>query len=92
MRMGFQAALVVQMANLSLEQGRRIRWNDALLRPAPGLTTADAAPTLDSVRTRELPSAMRIGFQAALVVQMANLSLEQGRRIRWNDALKKVEA
>lgn len=56
-------------------------------------TDLHVANFLDSVRTRKPPSApMRIGFQAALVVQMAGLSLEQGRRIRWNDALKKVEA
>jgi hypothetical protein len=26
---------------------------------------------------------MRLAFQSALVVQMANLSLKRGRRIRW---------
>jgi predicted dehydrogenase len=40
---------------------------------------------LDCVRTRKTPTApMSLGFQAALVVQMANLSMEQGRRMRWN--------
>jgi hypothetical protein len=34
---------------------------------------------------------MRLAFQAALVVQMANLSLKHGRRIRWNPAAQKVE-
>src|SRR3954468_12500121 len=48
---------------------------------------------LECVRTRKTPTApMRIAFQAALVVQMANLSLKQGRRIRWNAAAQKVEA
>ena len=48
---------------------------------------------LDCVRTRKTPTApMRIAFQAALVVQMANLSLKQGRRLRWNAAAQKVEA
>ena len=47
---------------------------------------------LDCVRTRKTPTApMRLAFQAALVVQMANLSLKQGRRIRWNAASQKVE-
>src|SRR3954468_15478020 len=47
---------------------------------------------LDCVRTRKTPTApMRLAFQAALVVQMANLSLKQGRRIRWNAATQKVE-
>jgi predicted dehydrogenase len=48
---------------------------------------------LECVRTRKTPSApMRLGFQAALVVQMANLSLQRGRRLTWTAAAKKVEA
>ncbi len=40
---------------------------------------------LECMRTRQTPTApIALGFQAALVVQMANLSLEQGRRMRWN--------
>jgi predicted dehydrogenase len=47
---------------------------------------------LTCVRTRNAPTApMRLGFQAALVVQLANLSLRHGKRMRWNDSLKKVE-
>ena len=47
---------------------------------------------LECVRTRKPPTApMHIAFQAALVVQMANMSLKQGRRMRWNAALQKVE-
>jgi len=47
---------------------------------------------LDCVRTRKVPSApMALGFQAALVVQMANLSLQQGRQQRWNAARQRVE-
>ena len=39
---------------------------------------------LECVRTRQTPAApMKLAFQAALVVQMANLSLQHGRRIRW---------
>jgi hypothetical protein len=34
---------------------------------------------------------MKLAFQAALVVEMANLSLKQGRRLKWNRALNKVE-
>jgi len=42
--------------------------------------------------TRKTPTApMALGFQAALVVQMANISLKQGRRVRWNAARQKVE-
>jgi hypothetical protein len=29
---------------------------------------------------------MKVAFQAALVVQMANLSLKNGRRMRWDGA------
>jgi predicted dehydrogenase len=48
---------------------------------------------LECVRTRQAPTApMRVAFQAALVVQMANLSLRQGRRLRWNAAAQRVEA
>jgi predicted dehydrogenase len=47
---------------------------------------------LECVRTRRTPTApMRLGFQAALVVQMANLAMERGRRIRWNAAAERVE-
>jgi predicted dehydrogenase len=47
---------------------------------------------LECVRTRQKPTApMWLGFQAALVVQMANLSIKHGRRIRWNTRTQKVE-
>ncbi len=47
---------------------------------------------LDCVRTRKTPTApMRVAFQAALVVQMANLSLKRGRRLTWNAAAGRVE-
>ncbi len=48
---------------------------------------------LDCVRTRHEPAApMHLAFQAALVVQLANRSLRQNRRLRWNAAAGKVEA
>ena len=47
---------------------------------------------LECVRTRKEPTApMRLGFQAALVVQLANLSLKNGRRMRWNATANRVE-
>ncbi len=47
---------------------------------------------LECVRTRKRPTApMVLGFQAALVVQMANISLRTGRRVRWNTQAQKVE-
>ena len=47
---------------------------------------------LDCVRTRKPPTApMKLAFQAALVVQMANLSLKQSRRLKWNAAAGRVE-
>lgn len=48
---------------------------------------------LECVRSRKQTTApMRLAFQAALVVQMANLSLKQRRRLRWNAAAARVEA
>jgi predicted dehydrogenase len=48
---------------------------------------------LECIRTRQTPIApVRVGFQAALVVQMANLSLQQSRRLRWNSNAQQVEA
>ena len=48
---------------------------------------------LECVRTRQTPTApMKLAFPAALVVQMANLSLKQGRRLKWNAGLGRVEA
>jgi len=48
---------------------------------------------VECVLTRKTPTAtMKLGFQAALVVQMANMSLKQGRRLKWNAALNRVEA
>jgi predicted dehydrogenase len=47
---------------------------------------------LECVRTRQQPNGtIEKGFQAALVIQMANLSLDNGRRIRWNAQTLKVE-
>jgi len=47
---------------------------------------------LECVRTRKRPTApMVLGFQAALVVQLANISLKTGRRAKWNAAVPKVE-
>jgi hypothetical protein len=47
---------------------------------------------LECIRTRKRPTApIALGFQAALVVQLANMSLKQGRRLKWNAALMKVE-
>jgi predicted dehydrogenase len=47
---------------------------------------------LECIRTRKTPTApMRIAFQAALVVQLANISLKTGRRAKWNAESSKVE-
>ncbi len=55
-------------------------------------TDLHVANFLECVRTRKTPTApMRLAFQAALVVQMANLSLKHGRRARWNAATNRVE-
>jgi len=48
---------------------------------------------LDCIRTRKTPAAtMQLAFQAALVVQMANLALKHGRRMKWNPSLNRVES
>jgi predicted dehydrogenase len=55
-------------------------------------TDAHVENFLQCIRTRHTPTApLRLGFQAALVVQMANISLQSGRRVKWNAALGKVE-
>ncbi len=55
-------------------------------------TDAHIQNFLECVRTRKEPNGtIEKGFQAALVIQMANLSLETGRRIRWNAQTLKVE-
>jgi predicted dehydrogenase len=47
---------------------------------------------LECVRTRGVPRAtVEIGFQAALVLLLANLSVKEGKRLRWNASLRKVE-
>jgi hypothetical protein len=47
---------------------------------------------LECVRTRKQPNGtIEKGFQAALVIQMANRSLQTGRRIKWNAQTLKVE-
>ncbi len=46
---------------------------------------------LECMRTRRAPTApMALGFQAALVVQMANISLREGRRVKWDAARQRV--
>jgi predicted dehydrogenase len=53
---------------------------------------AHVANFLECVRTRATPNApVERGFQGALIVQMANISLQHGRRVGWNAAQKKVE-
>jgi len=55
-------------------------------------TDLHVANFLECVRTRKKPTApMALGFQAALVVQLANISLKSGRRAKWNHAAGKVE-
>jgi predicted dehydrogenase len=47
---------------------------------------------LECVRTRATANAtVEKGFQAALVVQLANMSLRHGKRMKWNAGLGRVE-
>jgi predicted dehydrogenase len=55
-------------------------------------TTLHVTNFLECIRTRKTPTApISKAFQAALVVQLANLSLKSGRRMKWNSADRKVE-
>jgi predicted dehydrogenase len=55
-------------------------------------TELHVANFLECVRTRQTPTApISVGFQAALVSQMANMALKRGRRLRWNAQTDKVE-
>ncbi len=55
-------------------------------------TDVHVANFLKCVRTRETPTApVEICFQAALIAQLANLSLQHGRRVRWNGTRRAVE-
>lgn len=54
-------------------------------------TDAHIQNFIECVRTRKEPNAtIEKGFQAALVIQLANLSLDTGRRIEWNAQTLKV--
>lgn len=47
---------------------------------------------LECIRSRQPATATVEGaFQAVLVTQMANISLREGRRVRWNNTTKRVE-
>jgi predicted dehydrogenase len=55
-------------------------------------TDLHVANFLECVKTRQTPTApMRLGFQAVLVIQMANMARKQGRRLRWNAQTNQVE-
>ncbi|MCB1021684.1 MAG: Gfo/Idh/MocA family oxidoreductase [Acidobacteria bacterium] len=55
-------------------------------------TTDHVANFLECVRTRKEPAApIEKGFHAALILQLANLSLEQGKKILWNADRLEVE-
>jgi predicted dehydrogenase len=55
-------------------------------------TDLHVANFLECVKTRQTPTApVRLGFQAALVVQMANIAFKKGRRMSWNAKTNKVE-
>ena len=47
---------------------------------------------VDCIRSRKKTTApIALGFQSTLVVQMANLSIKQGRQVSWNAGAQKVE-
>lgn len=56
-------------------------------------TDLHVANFLDCIQTRKKTTApIALGFQSTLVVQMANLSLKQGREIRWNAVARSLES
>ncbi len=68
----------------------------ALNREQPGgfaqATIDHVKNFLECVRTRATPRApVEVGFQAALVLQMAYRSVKEGRRVRWNREAMRVE-
>ena len=63
--------------------------NPVLEQSQPGgfsqATTDHVNSFVDAVRSGGTPTApIEVGFQAALILQLGNLSLRQGKRIRWN--------
>jgi predicted dehydrogenase len=55
-------------------------------------TDMHVANFLECIRTRQKPTAtVALAFQAVLVPQLANISLKTGRRVKWNNTLRKVE-
>ena len=55
-------------------------------------TDLHVANFLECVRTRKTPTApIYLGFQAALVVQMAGISMKLGKRVRWDAGARRVE-
>ena len=76
---------------LSEGRGGRARHHQKSEKGFGWATDLHVQNFLECVRTRRPPTApMKLAFQAALVVQMANLSLKQGRRVQWNAAAGKV--
>lgn len=67
----------------------------AISQSSGGFTQATEAHVnnfLECVRTRATPNTpVEAGFQATLVTQMANISLREGRRVKWNAALDRAE-
>ena len=55
-------------------------------------TDLHVANFLACVRSRKQPTApIALGFQSTLVLQMANLSLRNGRRVSWNANGQEIE-
>jgi hypothetical protein len=55
-------------------------------------TDLHVANFLECVRTRKAPAApIYLGFQAALVVQMATISIRAGRKVKWDSGARRVE-
>jgi predicted dehydrogenase len=92
---GDQARLDIGRENFKLYRQGNEEQPEVAQRSELGFSRATdlhVANFLECVKTRQTPTApMRLGFQAVLVIQMANMALKQGRRLRWNSQTNKVE-
>ncbi len=91
---GEEARLDVGLEHLAIYQ-RGEYEKPALAESVPfgNALGAHVANFLDCVRSRAQPNTtVELAFQAALVVQLAKLSIEQKRTVRWNVAQNKVES
>ncbi len=66
---------------------------DIYVRSSGDGTVTHLQNWLDCIRTRKTPNAnIRVAHQAARAAQIANISLREGRLVRWNEAAGRIES